>query len=115
VESLTGGRTSRLVTAERSNRRPGTSTVYLEAVSVPAVSTEYIDPAIALYGWSLTLTVKRRRQCRPGIGSDVVHLGRHDIASVAGVRVASGNEQVVAVGNHHVVTATLHTDRTACG
>ena len=80
----------------------------LKAVSIPTVATEYIDTPITLDGRRLALTMQRRRQRRPRITADVIHLRRHDVTTVASVRVAGGNEQVVAVGNHHMIATTLH-------
>ena len=82
--------------------------LYLKAVCVPAVATKDVDSTVALYGGSLTLTMQRRRQRRPRVAADVVHLRCHDIATIAGVCVAGGNKQVVAMGNHHVIATTLH-------
>jgi len=75
---------------------------------VPAVAAENVDMTVALYGRRLTLAMQRRRQRGPRVAADVIHLRRHDVATIASVRVAGGDKQVVAVRNHHMIATTLH-------
>jgi len=80
---------------------------YLEAVCIPAVAAEDVDTTVTLHCRRLALTVQRRRQSSPRVAADVVHLGRHHVATITGVRVAGSDEQMVAMRDHHVIATTL--------